>query len=401
LVDQVLRSRNLHLVFGTTLMAVLGVASIAPALPRIAQALEVTPQQVGLLITAFTVPGVLLTPIAGVLADRAGRKRVLVPSLLIFGLAGAACALAGSFEQLLLLRLLQGVGAAALGSMNVTLIGDLFQGRERAAAMGYNATVLSIGTGTYPALGGLLAQLGWRYPFLLPLLAVPIAAAVLFGLRNPEPARGADLREYLGEVWQSVRNRAVAGMFAISVLTFVLLYGSILTYLPILMDRRFGAAPALIGLVMSTQSLATALASSQLGRLSGRLSPRALILIAFALYALALALVPLMPSLWLLVVPASLFGVGMGLNLPSLMTLLSGMAPLRHRAALMSLNGMVLRLGQTLGPLVAGGLYVWGGLSAPFWGGAVLGLASLLVVGVTLRGLQRPAASSGTAPGIE
>lgn len=392
-VDPILRSRNLRVVFATTLMAVLGVASIAPALPRIAAALDVTPQQVGLLITAFTVPGVLLTPLLGVAADRFGRKRVLAPSLVLFGLAGASCALAASFEQLLLWRLLQGVGAAALGSLNVTLIGDLFQGRERAAAMGYNAGVLSLGTGSYPAIGGLLATLGWRYPFLLALLALPVALAVLLGLRNPEPARGVALREYLTGVWQSVRGRAVAGLFAIGVLTFVMLYGSIMTYLPILMDRRFGASPALIGLVMSSQSLATALVSSQLGRLTRRLPERALIRIAFVLYALALALVPLMPSLPLLVVPALLFGAGMGLNLPSLMTLLSGMAPLRHRGAVMSINGMVLRLGQTLGPLVAGAFYARGGLPAPFWGGASVGLLAIGIAGWALRGM--PASREG------
>ena len=154
-------------------MAVLGSSSVSPAFPKVVAELGVSPGQVGLLITVFTLPGVFLTPVAGVLSDKFGRKTVLIPSLLLFGVAGGACALARDFELLLGLRVLQGVGAAALGATNVTLIGDLVAGRERTAALGYNSSVLSTGTASYPAIGGAPATFGWYYPFALPLLAIP------------------------------------------------------------------------------------------------------------------------------------------------------------------------------------------------------------------------------------
>ena len=84
------KDRNLHVIFAVTMMAVLGVSSIAPALPKIAKGLGVEPTAIGLLITVFTVPGVVLTPISGVLADRYGRKRIIVPALFLFALAGGA-----------------------------------------------------------------------------------------------------------------------------------------------------------------------------------------------------------------------------------------------------------------------------------------------------------------------
>lgn len=165
-----LRDRNLHIIFSVTLMAVMGVASLTPAFPKIIKELNISPRDIGLLITVFTVPGVFLTPILGVLADRFGRKRVLAPSLFLFALAGGACALTKDFPLLLLLRFLQGIGAAALPAINVALIGDLYTGRERDAAMGYNTSVLSLGVASYPALGGLLAAAGWQYPFTSPCL---------------------------------------------------------------------------------------------------------------------------------------------------------------------------------------------------------------------------------------
>ena len=135
-------------------MAVLGVSSITPAFPRIIEELNISRTDVGMLITAFTLPGVVLTPFIGILADRWGRRRILVPSLFLFGLAGGACALVTEFDMLIALRVLQGVGAASLGLLNLTILGDLFQRRQRAAAIGLNASVLNIGVAVYPLIGG-------------------------------------------------------------------------------------------------------------------------------------------------------------------------------------------------------------------------------------------------------
>ena len=85
---KIYEDHNLRVLFGVTLMAVLGVSSITPAQPEVRDAFGVTSGQVELLIMVFTLPGVALTPVLGVLSDRHGRKRILVPALLLFGVAG-------------------------------------------------------------------------------------------------------------------------------------------------------------------------------------------------------------------------------------------------------------------------------------------------------------------------
>jgi ACDE family multidrug resistance protein len=374
------RDPNLQIIFAVTLMAVLGVASITPAFPTIARELNISPQAVGALITVFTFPGVILPPFLGVLADRVGRKKILVPSLLLFGVAGTACAFARDFSLLLALRFVQGIGAASLGYLNVTIIGDLYSGRERTTAMGYNASVLSIGTASYPTIGGALATLGWYYPFILPLAGIPVGLLVLSSLRNPEPKNDQRLKEYLSDAWQSIANRQVAGLFAASVITFIMLYGAVLTYLPIMMEDSFAVSPLVIGLIMSSSSIATGLAASQLGRLTKAYSERTLIKAAAALYALAMVIIPFAPNLWLLLIPALIFGVAQGINVPSIYTLLTGLAPPQQRAALMSINAMVLRSGQTLGPLLMGVFFVLWGTSGPFYAGAAFAMVMLILV---------------------
>ena len=125
---QLYQDRNIQLIFAISLMAVLGVASVTPTFPQIAEALEVPTKNIGLLVTVFTFPTVILGSIIGIVADRFGRKKIVVPSLFLFGIAGTACAFVRDFNLLLFLRFLEGIGAASLLSLGVTLIGDLYTG---------------------------------------------------------------------------------------------------------------------------------------------------------------------------------------------------------------------------------------------------------------------------------
>jgi ACDE family multidrug resistance protein len=376
---KLLRDRNLQIIFAVTLTAVLGVSSITPVFPDVVREFGISGAQVGLLITFFTLPGVFLAPIIGVLADRFGRRRILAPSLFLFAIAGTACFFARDFSTLLVLRTFQGIGGAGLGSLNATIIGDLYSGERRAEAMGLNASVLSIGTASYPAIGGALAILGWQYPFILPIVALPAGILVLVSLRNPEPRNRQSMKEYLGNTWTYLKNIRVVGLFAAGVLTFVIIYGAFLTYFSLLLDESFGASSFVIGLIMSVMSLSTAVVSSQLGRINRRLSLGTIIKIAFAVYALALVLIPFMPSLWLLLVPVIILGVAHGANVPSIQTAVAGLAPIEYRAAFMSVNATMLRLGQTLAPPLMAVAYVYGGFEATFLSAAGLALLVPLV----------------------
>jgi ACDE family multidrug resistance protein len=380
-----LRDPNLNIIFGITLLAVMGVSSVAPVFPSVAGALGVGAEAVGLLITVFTLPGVILTPFLGVMADRYGRKKVLVPAIVLFSLAGAACTLARDFELLLLLRFLQGVGAASLGSLNATLIGDLFSGRRRAEAMGYNASVLSIGTAVYPSLGGALALLGWYVPFGLPILGLGVALLVLYRLDAVDVRDESGFWRYLREAVKRMRNRKVVGLFLVSLLTFVVLYGAYSTFIPLHLAERFGSTALAIGLIMTVGSLSTALTASRLGALSRRFHPESLIIFAFALYAVSFVIIPWLPGHWWVALPVALFGVAQGLNYPVVMTLLTGLAPTEHRGVFMSVNGMVLRAGQTLGPLIMAGVFAWGGMDWVFYAATGICLGVFLILPAMIR----------------
>lgn len=380
--------RQLYVIFGITLVMVMGVASLTPAFPKIARALSLSETQVALLISVFTLPGIFLTPLAGILGDRFGRKTVLVPSLFLFALAGFACFFVRDIYLLLTFRFFQGIGASSLGALNIALIADFYSGRHRGTAMGYNASVLSLGTASYPFVGGLLAGMAWYAPFVLPLAAIPVGLALIFYVDEPSIQHSQSLKEYLKTAWQSVRQKEVLGLFLISIFTFVILYGAYLSYFPFLLSQKFGLSAPKIGMILSISSLSTAFTSSQLGKLIHRFSELILLKTAFVLYLIVSVLIPNISNLYLILIPVILFGIAQGINLPSLQTLLANLAPENQRAIFLSINGMVLRIGQTLGPVLMGLGFAISGVEGAFYLAGIVAILVFISIFILLKNLD-------------
>ena len=180
-------------------------------------------------------------------------------------------------------------------------------------------------------------------------------------------------------------DREVLGLLGVSLLTFIILFGPQLTFLPILMDERFGAPSYLRGAILSGASLTTALTSAQLGFLTRRVDERTLLRIAFVLYAIALVLVAFIQNVWLLLIPAVLFGVAQGINIPNVFSLLNAHAPSENRGAFMATNGMSLRAGQTIGPLLMAATAGTLGLTGAYLTASALAAVALLLVVTLLR----------------
>lgn len=378
--ENILHNRNLYIIFCVTMIAVMEVSIISPVLPVIASSLDITSRQANLMIVFFTMPGIFLSPFMGIAGDRFGRKKVLVPSLCIFGICGSMCFFVNDFKVLLLLRFLQGTGAASLGSLNQTVIGDLFPGKQRVIAMGYNSTVLSMGTMIYPAIGGAVALLGWHYPFLVSLFAFPVALLVAFSLDNPEPVKNGNIGRYLVESLALLKKKQTIALYFTTLATFILLYGIVLAFYPYYLKGHFAASPFIIGIVLSSSSVGAMIGAFNLGRFSGISTSKKLMITAVVLYILSLGIVYITPVLLLMVVPVFLYGFGNGILIPNIQTQLAMIAPMEYRGAFMSLNSTMLRAGQTLGPLLSGIILAGAGEKYVFITGAVFALLIVYVI---------------------
>lgn len=369
------------IIYGTALLSVMGVASILPVLPDMARAFDVGDAAMGILVLCFTLPGIVLAPLGGILADRLGRTTVLVPCLLLFAGGGLMAACAQSLTALIAWRVVQGSGAACLGVLYNTIIGDIFtQERDRLRTMGKAAALLSLGAAIFPAVGGILGEWGWRWPLLLSLLALPLAFLCII-TALPKVERSA-MPHYARRMRAIVCTRRAMAHFGVTLCAFMVLYGPLITYFPLYAVERFAASPAAIGGIFALGSFGTALAAATLGRAAARGSLTRVLMWGALFFILSMLLLPLtglQGYLWVCAVPLLCYGIGQGLAYPAVMASLSGLAPAEGRGALMAVNGAVLRLAQTISPLLCGLAFFLCGFIGVFALGALVGLCMLWI----------------------
>jgi MFS transporter, ACDE family, multidrug resistance protein len=380
-------------IYSVTLTGILANTLPTAPLPDILEAFGQPDERAGWFVAAGTVPGIVLAPLVGVLADRYGRRKVLVPCLLVFSAFGAASALAPSFGILLACRLLQGFGSAGLINLAVVLIGDHWSGVERAKLIGFNAAVLTVSIAVLPTVGGRLAELGsWRLSFTPYLLGFVTAVVAARSLPAGAPHGGARLREQVTDALAVVRRPKVGAAIAFGFVLFVLIFGLFLTVLPVHLENEFGLAAGERGMVLAAPAAGATLAALSLGRLQ-RFGRARLLVAANLLFVAGFATIGTADAILLLLAGAALYGLGEGIAIPTVQDLVAGSAPEASRAAVVALWVGAARAGQTAGPLLAGVGIDRIGTGGTFVAGACLAGALLLAqLLVPVRRLDRVAA---------
>lgn len=380
------RSPVLIAILAATLMTPMDVPLISSALPEIQSVFGVSESRAGLFITLYALPGILLAPVIGALADRYGRRYVLSGALAIFGLAGTAIAFTDDFAVALGLRVFQGFAAGSvLSALAMTVVGDRYTGRQHDSVMGVTSAMLSLGTAAYPVIGGYLAAHAWNAPFLMYAFTLPVAGLVLFALDERETSPDGGDRGYVREALRLIPARRALALYGIMFVSFTLLFGGLYTALPFYLADAFGFTSTTVGLVTSNTVLVTAVVSTQNGKLVARASTATLLTLGFALYAVGFLGIALAGALPLLVGGLLVFGVGSGLVTPTLFAGISTVAPDDVRGGLMSLQTTTIGISQAVGPalftlLVAAigyqGTLLYGSVGAAL-GAAVLGIVTL------------------------
>ncbi|MEM6754305.1 MAG: MFS transporter, partial [Cyanobacteria bacterium P01_C01_bin.38] len=282
--NNIFKDKNLLITVSITMIAIMPLFSISPILPTIAEGLNISGQQAGLVMAAFLMPVAIGTPIFGVLADRFGFKKILIPSLLVFTLGGVLCTFAPNFRSLIEWRILQGLGGASLEALVLSIIGSLYSGKKLTQAMAFNAGAIGVGSTIYPILGGVLASLNWRYPFALSLLAIPVTLLVSFKLKLPKikkPTEKFQLSSYVKNILKSIQNRNVLLLFFAVITLFMVEFGAFYTFTPVFAGETLGATSAVIGMALTTNALSLTIFSFFVTLIADKVSEINLIKISF------------------------------------------------------------------------------------------------------------------------
>jgi len=380
--------KNFYIIVSITLISVMAVTSINPVLPNLAIAFKLSPQQVGMAMTAFLLPQGLATPILSILADRFGRKQILIPSLILFAIAGAIASFTNDFRTFLECRFLQGLGAASLESLQLTLVGDLYMGKMLTSAMALNATMIGVSSTIFPLIGGGLGAISWRYPFLLSLLALPVVLLILTALKLPKQQtanKDFNTKQYIKNIWQCMNNRIVLGLLFVVAAIFILEFGICYTYIPIYAATNLHANSETIGIILSIESLALGV-SCQLPVIAKKLSEKSIIQISFILCTIGLGSIPFVNNIWLLLIPCILFGAGQGMATPMIQSMLARLSPEEYRAGFMAINITTQSLGRAFGPVLAVISFGLWGMDGVFYASSIFSLVTLAIFCFVMTG---------------
>ena len=174
-------------------VASLGASVIRVAVPAIGRDLGASVTTLQWTVTSYLLTTAALLLLAGALADRFGRKRILVIGLLVTLVASVLCTIAPTVESLIAARLLQGVGGALVTPTSLALLNGTLRVDDRARGIGLWVGIETLVTSLGPYIGGwLVDQVSWRALFLLNVPLILVCLLVL--LRVPESgARNSSL----------------------------------------------------------------------------------------------------------------------------------------------------------------------------------------------------------------
>lgn len=196
-----------------TLMFSLEISSVPVILPTLEKVLNANLKDMQWIMNIYTIGCTTVLMAAGTLADRYGRKRILIITLILFGISSLVCGLADNVALLVISRFFQGVSGGAMLICQVATLSHQFQeGKERSRAFSIWGIILGVGLGFGPIIGGsIIAILSWQWVFLIHVPIAILAAILVYGF--VDESKDADAKKI--DLW---------GMITLSVAVFGLTY---------------------------------------------------------------------------------------------------------------------------------------------------------------------------------
>jgi MFS family permease len=359
--SDVLRERPFQLLILANALPPLGTALLSPVLESLIDPFGASTANIGLMMSMYTAPAIVMIPIVGVISDRYGRRPVLLFGLLCFGGAGTAIAFVPNFRAALFFRFLQGIGFAALTPIIITSIGDLYTGTKETTAQGLRFSGSGLTQTVSPIVAGVLVGIAWQYPFFLCAIAFPIAAIIYFRFEEPDdydPDTATEsegsVGDQLGRLWTLVSQRRALAMVVARGSTSVIWIG-FLTYNSILVVELLQSTPAQAGVLASFASIGYAFSATQAGRIMSYFE-RNLFPLTVTSTAMGggVSLAFLADTLAVAYVGVTMMGIGFGIMVTLYRSIITDLAPASLRGGLVSLAEGSGRMSATITPILMG-----------------------------------------------
>lgn len=390
---------------GMQVVIMLGFGMIAPILPLYARSFDVSTAMVGLLITSFGVARFFTNLPAGRLADRIGRRPLILSGPLITAVGALLAGFAPSFWLLVGARFVQGLGSAMSATASMTVLADISTPETRGRTMSVFQGSLLIGASIGPSIGGALAAVvGLQGVFF-------VYAASAFGVwiwarfkvvetldfnavKEPVPVKAGRFERSTGGALALLTNTSFLAISLVSIAIFFTRTGTRATIVPLIGADRLGLSAIGIGNVLTVAAVLNVVAVPIAGWSIDRFGRKRTIVPSTIVSSLGVFLFAVAPNVTTFVAAAMVLGIGTGIAGPAPAAYVADLAKGQSYGTTMGLFRTVSDLGFVVGPVLLGWLADQRGLSFSLYINSGLLLVAGVVFAAVAREERAPRASS-------
>lgn len=346
------------------LIMTLGNSMLIPILPLLEKEIGISNLQSSYIITVYSIVAIICIPIAGYLSDRFGRKKVILPALILTAIGGlvagwASWKMDNPYGMILLGRVLQGIGASGAMPIVIPLVGDIFtEDEEASSALGMIETSNTVGKVLSPILGSLLAGVIWFLPFMsIPAFSLIAILLVIFLVKSgskdeEEPVKFPEYWQMIKDVFKE-HSRWLVAVFVIGAILMFILFG-FLFYLSNILEDKFNYDGVMKGFLLAIPLLALAIASFVAGKVikDNLVVMKWMTFFGIVLSGVSVAFISFMDHFISLLAIFLVCGIGIGISLPCLDSLITKSLEKSVRGIITSIYSAMRFIGVAAGPPV-------------------------------------------------
>ena len=337
---------TLLLVSSLTIMSVI---TISPALPQIAKAFPNVENVMFLVNLVLTIPALMIavfSSVTGHLIDRYGRLKILYFSLVLYAIAGSAGFFLNNLYHILISRAILGISVGMSMTIVITLIADYFEGQERQKFVGLQVAFMSLGGILFIGFGGVLADITWRFTFLIYLSSLLILPLAVKFLVEPKVAQ-RNVQAYSRK-----KSPNIIWMLFFNTMFMWIIFFLIPVQIPFLLKGIGVEKNSLIGAAIAVSTAFSAISSFSYSQIRRRLSFIMVFSIGYLLMAIGFIYISYSQSYLQVVIAMMLTGLGMGMMIPNTNMWVMKLAPPEIRGKEIGKLTTFWFLGQFLSPVL-------------------------------------------------
>ena len=337
---------TLLLVSSLTIMSVI---TISPALPQMTKAFSNIKNAGFLVKLVLTIPALMIaifSPITGRLIDTYGRLKILWLSLVLYAVSGASGYFLNNLYHILISRAVLGISVGMSMTIVITLIADYFEGMERQKFVGLQIAFMSMGGILFIGLGGILTDIGWRYPFLIYLFSLLVLPLAIMFLDEPKVGDKRNQSD------QPIKPLKIIWMLFFNTMFMWIVFFLIPVQIPFYLKALGIERNALIGAAIATSTLFSAISSLSYSKIKRRFNFLSIFSIGYLLMAAGFVCISISNTYVLIVIAMMLSGLGMGMMIPNTNMWVMKIVPPQIRGKEIGKLTTFWFLGQFLSPVI-------------------------------------------------